>query len=114
MNSLLIMTACPDQEVAVQLAKSLVAEKLAACVNIIPSVLSIYRWEDAIEETREVLLLIKTTSVNYKALEAAIHRLHPYQVPEVLAVPIEQAAPAYLTWLAQACQATPVNTPFEI
>ena len=114
MNSLLIMTACPDQEVAVQLAKSLVAEKLAACVNIIPSVLSIYRWEDAIEETREVLLLIKTTASHYPALEAAIHRLHPYQVPEVLAVPIAQAAPAYSTWLAQACHAAPVSLTSEI
>lgn len=107
MESLLIMTACPDSDVAMLLAKSLVTEKLAACVNIVPSVLSIYRWEDAIEETREVLLLIKSTAENYAALEAAIHRLHPYQVPEVLAVPIAQTAPAYFSWLAAACQPLP-------
>lgn len=103
MPGLLIMTACSDHEVALQIAKSLVAEQLAACVNIMPGVQSIYRWHDAIEETREVLLFIKSTEANYPALEALIHRLHPYQVPEVLAIPIAQAAPAYLAWLGEAC-----------
>ena len=107
MSSLLVMTACPDQEVAVHIAKSLVAEKLAACVNIIPAVHSIYRWQDAIEETREVLLLIKSTEENFSALEIIIQRLHPYQVPEVIAVPVAKGAPAYLAWLSEACQSAP-------
>ncbi len=103
MQGLLVMTACPDQDVARSIAKQLVVERLAACVNIIPGVQSIYRWFDAIEETREVILWIKCSEENYSALEASIQRLHPYQVPEVLALPIAQASPAYLTWLSGAC-----------
>ncbi len=103
MQGLLVMTACPDQDIARSIAKQLVLERLAACVNIIPGVQSIYRWFDAIEETREVILLIKSTADNYALLEAAILRLHPYQVPEVLAVPIAQASSAYVTWLSNAC-----------
>ena len=103
MDNLLIMTACPNQEVAVELAKTLVQERLAACVNIVPGIYSVYRWQDAIEETREVLLLIKSVAANYAALESLIHKLHPYQVPEVLAIPIDQAAPNYVAWLQEMC-----------
>lgn len=103
MDNVLIMTACPNQEVAADLAKKLVQERLAACVNIVPGVYSVYRWQDAIEETREVLLLIKSTKANYAALESLIHKIHPYQVPEVLAIPIDQAAPNYAAWLQEMC-----------
>jgi periplasmic divalent cation tolerance protein len=103
MKSLLIMTACPSEEVAIDLARRLVQERCAACVNIVPAIHSIYRWHDAIEETREVLLLIKSTEENYPALESIIHSVHPYQVPEVLAIPIEKAAPHYMAWLTEAC-----------
>lgn len=103
MENLLVLTACPSQEVAIDIAKRLVQEKLAACVNIMPGVHSVYRWQDAIEETREVLLLIKSNAGHYPALEQLILRHHPYQVPEVLALPISQAAPNYLAWLNEAC-----------
>lgn len=103
MDCLLVMTACPSQEVALELARRLVQDKLAACVNIVPGVHSVYRWQDAIEETREVMLVIKSTAANYAALESVIHSVHPYQVPEVLAVPITQVAPQYRSWLKEAC-----------
>jgi periplasmic divalent cation tolerance protein len=103
MSSLLVLTACPDHENASHIAKTLVQEKLAACVNILSGVQSVYRWHDAIEETREVLLLIKSTPEKYPELEAKIHSLHPYEVPEVLAVTADRISHAYQAWLTGAC-----------
>ena len=98
--ALLILTNCPDETCAKALALALVEEKLAACVNLLPRMQSIYRWQGAVESASEILLLIKSTAANYAALEARIRELHPYEVPEIIALPITQGLPAYLNWLA--------------
>jgi periplasmic divalent cation tolerance protein len=100
MSSLLIITNCPDEEVANAIALALVEEKLAACVNILPRVQSVYGWQGAVESASEIPLLIKTTAACYGALESRIGELHPYDIPEIIAVPITRGLPAYLNWLA--------------
>ena len=100
METLLVITNCTDEAVANAIALALVEEKLAACVNILPRVQSIYRWQGAVESATEVPLLIKTTAGRYGELETAIRELHPYDVPEIIALPIAQGLPAYLDWLA--------------
>lgn len=101
MDPLLIITNCPDEEVANAIALALVEEKLAACVNILPRVHSVYRWQGSVESASEIPLLIKTTAARYAALESRIGELHPYEVPEIIAVPIARGLPAYLNWLAE-------------
>ena len=100
MNALLVLTHLPDQISAESLARSLVRNRLAACVNILPPCRSVYRWKESIESADEVLLMIKTTEVRYSALEAAIREQHPYELPEIIAFPIERGLPGYLGWLA--------------
>lgn len=99
-NALLVLTNLPDATSARALAGLLVESRLAACVNILPSCRSVYRWEGRIEEAEEVPLLIKTTTDRYTALEMAIREQHPYELPEIIAVPIERGLPAYLNWIA--------------
>lgn len=82
-----------------RLARSLVEQGLAACVNILPGVSSIYRWKGAIEETSEVLLLIKTRTERFEAVREALVALHPYEVPEILGLPIAVGHAPYLAWL---------------
>lgn len=96
---LLVLTNVPDQDLARGIARTLVEQRLAACVNIVAGVRSVYRWRDAIEETTEVTLLIKTTETRYPELEAAIRSLHPYSVPEIVGFPLVAGLPAYLSWL---------------
>lgn len=91
---------CPDTHSAELLARTLVDERLAACVNVLPGVRSIYRWEGAVENAEEVLLLIKTTGERLPALAARLSQLHPYDLPELLAVPVAAGLPAYLHWVA--------------
>jgi periplasmic divalent cation tolerance protein len=98
-QALLVLTNLPDQDSAHSLATALVTERLAACVNILEPCRSLYRWQGAIENTEEVPLLIKTTTERYAALEAAIRARHPYELPEIIAVPVAQGLPAYLAWL---------------
>lgn len=98
-SALLIFTNLPDVPTARALAQRLVANRLAACVNILPVVESIYRWQDSVEQASEVALLIKTVQERYDELEATIRAAHPYQVPEIIAVPIVAGLPAYLDWL---------------
>lgn len=100
METLLVITNCPDEENANAIALALVEEQLAACVNILPRVQSIYRWQGSVESAAEIPLLIKTTATSYPALEARIKALHPYDVPEIIAIPIAQGLPAYLNWVA--------------
>lgn len=100
MDALLILTNCPDEETANAIALAVVEQKLAACVNILPRVESIYRWQGAVEAASEIPLLIKSTAERYPALEAAIRERHPYDLPEIIAVPISAGLPAYLNWLA--------------
>lgn len=100
-QALLVITNLADAASAQQLARALVEQRLAACVNMLPAVHSIYRWEGAVEEAGEVTLLIKTTAARYPALEQAIVALHPYELPEVIAVPVSAGLPAYLGWIAR-------------
>ena len=100
MDIRLVITNCPDEETANRIALAVVEAQLAACVNILPRVQSIYRWQGAVESAVEVPLLIKTTAAAYPALEAAIRESHPYDVPEIIALPITAGLPAYLNWLA--------------
>ena len=98
--AILIFTNMPDIATARALAQQLVAQHLAACVNILPGVESIYRWQDTMEQASEVTLLIKSTQSRYAELEAAIRVAHPYQVPEIIAMPIVAGLPLYLDWIA--------------
>lgn len=98
---LLVMTNMPNAESACALAALLVERRLAACVNCMPGVRSTYRWQGAIEEAEETGLLIKTTAARYAELEAAIQSAHPYELPEIIAVPLAAGLPAYTAWIAQ-------------
>ena len=98
-ESLVVLCTCPDEGTGQHVARSLVEEGLAACVNAIPNIGSTYRWEGRVQEDREVLLLIKSSSSVYGRLEARIRELHPYELPEVVAVPIVRGSEAYLSWL---------------
>lgn len=100
MEALACLCACPDATVAARIARTLVEERLAACVNILPGVRSIYRWRDAVEEADEVLLVAKTTRAALPALQARIAALHPYELPELFAVEAAGGLPAYLGWIA--------------
>ena len=97
---LLVLTNCPNVDVADRIALALVDERLAACVNRLATARSIYRWQGAVEMADEVPLLIKCTRDRYNEVEARIRQLHPYTVPEVLALPIERGFPPYLRWVA--------------
>ena len=100
-QALLVLTNLADMASAQALARALVERRLAACVNVLPAVQSTYRWNGAVEEAAEVTLLIKTTAARYGELEQAIRALHPYELPEVIAVPVSAGSPAYLGWIAQ-------------
>ncbi|MEI7612493.1 MAG: divalent-cation tolerance protein CutA [Betaproteobacteria bacterium] len=104
MEILLVLTNLPDHTAAETLATALVDQRLAACVNILPPCRSIYRWQGTVERADEVPLLIKTTSSRYASLEAAIRAAHPYDVPEIIALPITQGLPEYLAWVAAETQ----------
>jgi periplasmic divalent cation tolerance protein len=99
-EALLVLTNVPDMRTAEEIARSLLQQRLAACVNILPAVRSIYRWQDAIEEAEEVTMLIKSTREHYAEIEHGIGALHPYDVPEIIAIPISAGLPAYLSWIA--------------
>ncbi|MBT9099439.1 divalent-cation tolerance protein CutA [Methylovulum psychrotolerans] len=98
-NVELILCTCPDKATAKKLAHLLVSKKLAACVNIIPGITSVYSWEEQIESVTEQLLLIKTSTGHYAAIETLLFKYHPYELPEIIAVPIERGLPEYLDWI---------------
>ncbi|QNN47788.1 divalent-cation tolerance protein CutA [Thermomonas brevis] len=104
MDVLLCLCTCPDAATAGQLAETLVGERLAACVNIVPGLRSVYRWQDAVQRDEEVLLLIKTTRARYPALQARLPALHPHELPELVAVEVADGLPAYLRWVADAAR----------
>ncbi len=95
----LVLSTCPDKESAERIARALVSERLAACVNILPIAQSVYLWQGKIESAAEQLLLIKSTTEAYSAIEKRILELHPYELPEVIAVPIVGGFNAYLSWI---------------
>ena len=100
MGSLLVITNLPDQAAAEALAQMLVDQRVAACVNVLAPCRSVYRWQNAVETAVEVPLLVKTSAERYADLEAAIRAAHPYELPEIIAVPIERGLPDYLAWVA--------------
>lgn len=100
MEPLLVLTNVPDAAAAEKLAHALVDARAAACVNVLAPCRSIYRWQGAVESATEVPLLIKTTRAAYPRLEQIVRAEHPYALPELIAVPIQQGLPAYLDWLA--------------
>ena len=100
MSTLLVITNLPDRGAAERLAEALVAKRLAACVNILAPCRSVYRWQGEVQHDEEHPVLIKTTPERYAQLEVEIRSLHPYELPEIIAVPIERGLPAYLDWLA--------------
>ncbi len=97
---LMVMTNAPDNATAHTLARSLVDAKLAACVNILHGVHSVYRWQGRVEEATEVTLLIKTTRRHYPQLQQALVAAHPYDLPEVVAWPLSEGYAPYLNWVA--------------
>ncbi|MGH6690842.1 MAG: divalent-cation tolerance protein CutA [Gammaproteobacteria bacterium] len=99
-DAIIVLTNLPDREAANRLARELVAKKLAACVNVLAECTSVYRWKGAIENAREVPVLIKTRASRYAEVEAAIRGLHPYELPEIIAVPVVRGFEDYLRWIA--------------
>ncbi len=95
-----MLTTCPNRRAAQRIARALVEERLAACVNIIPVAQSLYRWRGKIESARELLLIIKSPRRAYAKLEKRLRALHPYELPEVIAVPITSGYRPYLAWIA--------------
>ncbi|WP_414075721.1 divalent-cation tolerance protein CutA [Staphylococcus aureus] len=93
------MCTCPDAESAAKLAQALVDARLAACVNRLPGVLSTYRWQGEVNTDHEELLLIKTTAMRFEALKARLLELHPYELPELIVLPVERGHAAYLDWV---------------
>lgn len=104
MSTRLVFVTCPSPDMAANLAKSLVEERLAACGNIISGLRSIYRWEGQVHDETECLLLLKTTAGGYPALESRVKALHPYEVPEILSVAVDAGLPAYVQWVADSLQ----------
>ena len=100
----LVLTTLPNAEIAGRLAHEVVEARLAACVNVLSPCRSIYRWQDAVQEDGEVPLIIKTTAERYPALETFLREKHPYQIPEILAIDVNEGLPDYLRWAAAATQ----------
>ncbi len=105
MTALLVLTNLPERAAAERLADLLVERKLAACVNILAPCRSVYRWKGAVQRDEEHPMLIKTTAERYAALEQALRAEHPYELPEIIALPVERGLAAYLDWVA--AQAAP-------
>jgi len=101
----LIYSSCPDEETAGQMAAALLDRRLAACVSVLPGITSFYEWDGQRETSGEVLLMIKTTAARYADVESLLCELHPYELPEVVAVSIERGLPDYLSWVSRMTQA---------
>jgi periplasmic divalent cation tolerance protein len=97
---ILVITNLPDRAAAVKLAQALVERRLAACVNVLAECTSVYRWKGVVENTAEVPVLIKTRAARYEEVEGAIRELHPYELPEIIAVPVSRGHDEYLQWVA--------------
>ena len=101
----IVLTTAASEEEARRIARALVDRRAAACVNIVPQVASIYRWQGKVEEAREWLLIVKTTTAAYNLVRRTIAELHSYNVPECISLSIEDGAPAYLQWIAESVSA---------
>ena len=98
---ILVLVSCPDEETAVRIGRTAVENRLAACITVIPRVKSVYRWKGQVEEADEVLLLIKTRGELFQRLEEAIVERHPYSVPEIISIRINQGHTPYLEWIKE-------------
>lgn len=96
-----VLVTCPTGAVARRLARQIIRRRLAACVNILSPVQSVYRWKGHIEQSREALLVIKSTAARFQALRRGVLSLHPYDVPEIIALPVVAGHPPYLAWIRQ-------------
>ena len=99
--ALVVLVTCPKKSLASRIAIALITRHLAACVNILPSISSVFWWEGRVDRCHETLLIIKTTASRFSLLKRAILELHPYTVPEVIALPIAAGHPPYLKWVRQ-------------
>jgi periplasmic divalent cation tolerance protein len=100
--AMLVLSTLPGPEKAAEIARALVEARLAACVSLVPAVRSIYRWQGAVSDDTETLAIIKTTAERYDELARRLVELHPYEVPEVIAIPVAAGHAAYLAWLGDA------------
>lgn len=98
-DKIIVLSTCPSREDAGRLGRILVEARLAACVTLLENAGSIYRWQDNIEEATEVLIIIKTRSELFAALRERIASIHPYEVPEIIAMPVVDGSPSYLDWI---------------
>jgi periplasmic divalent cation tolerance protein len=98
---LVVLVTVPSPPIAARIATALVKEKLAACVNVVPGVRSIYVWKGKVCDGKELLLAIKTTRARYPEVERRVKELHPYSVPEVIALPVARGSAAYLAWVRE-------------
>ena len=103
-EALVVLVTAPSAEQAAELGRALVSERLAACASVVPGIRSIYRWEGAVQDEAEALLVLKTTRARFQALRDRVLALHPYRVPEVLALGVEAGSREYLEWLAGAVE----------
>jgi periplasmic divalent cation tolerance protein len=101
-DKIVVLSTCASAEEADKIARALVEKRLAACVNILPAVRSIYRWKGAIEDDQETLLLIKSSRALFGDLRTEIQKLHSYEIPEAIAIPIVDGLERYLEWMAGA------------
>ena len=106
-GALIVFSTCPNRDEARKIASAIVEERLAACVQLLGPIESVYRWQGSVEQSEEILLLFKTTESQFPALEKRVTELHSYDTPEILAVPAVSAAEKYLVWLREMVQ-TPI------
>ena len=103
MAVLLALSTFPDRETAQRISNQLVTEKLAACANILPAIESVYRWKGNVENAHETLVLFKLREDRQSAFQEKMRSLHPYEVPEIIFVPVASGLPEYLRWIADSC-----------
>ncbi len=99
-DALVVLVTTPTPDRAAEIARALVEERLAACGNVVPGLRSVYRWEGKVHDDAEALLVLKTTRARFEALRDRVLALHPYEVPEVIALPVEAGRARYLQWIA--------------
>ncbi|WP_455378093.1 divalent-cation tolerance protein CutA [Petrachloros mirabilis] len=102
---LIVLTTASSQNEATRIARAVANERLAACINIIPGITSIFRWDSRVQKSREVLLIFKTTRQRYPALERMIQSMHSYDVPEIIALSVESGFIKYIKWIGQETKA---------
>jgi periplasmic divalent cation tolerance protein len=100
----LALSTFPDREIAQRISTQLVTEKLAACANILPAIESVYRWKDKIESGTETLVFFKLSEDRQSVFQEKLRSLHPYEVPEIIFVPVSSGLPEYLRWVAESCR----------